>query len=216
MAENIFKLYSPPNRIVNPKKSQGLWHNEPDSIRYEHVNNALHRYCDTGFDCDYDYLDLVWHIKNAVVGDIFMSDGVYQGYLKGNYWRGATGKKKAIIDRIASHDTRIQGCAQLDESLLEVRKWLSKSNHTNSFGNMLLLFEHVIPAKVYIEELIDAYNNKRFTLSYFVKFRTQINVCIVTDTENNKLNKYRQRMPSGWSWGANPLQRYLNAGIKIH
>lgn len=118
MAENIFKVYR-----------KGLWHNEPEADRYEHIKTALHRYCDKGTDCDYDYLDLVWNIKNAVVGDVFMSESVYQGYKNGTFWIRAKGDKKDLINRIANHNTRIPGTQCFDETLMEIRKWIGKDEH---------------------------------------------------------------------------------------
>ncbi|MBQ3438999.1 MAG: hypothetical protein IJG35_03360 [Bacteroidales bacterium] len=200
MAENIFKVYR-----------GGLWHNESENNRYEHIKTALRRFCDR----DYDYLDLVWHIKNAVVGDIFMSESVYQGYQNGVLWIRANAVKRRIIDRIANHNTRVVGSQSFDETLMEIRKWIGKNEHAHNAPS--LRFEHVVPAKIYINELLHAYQSGKFDLGFFTQFRDSVSVCIVTSSEETKLSQaFRQSMPNGWKWGNNKMARYDQVGIIVH
>ena len=213
MPENIFKVYRPTNR--GQRKGPGLWHNESEAKRFSHIKTELSRYCDN--KDDYDYLDLVWHIKNAVIGDIFFSEEVYDGIKKGKYWskfyNKGTGPDE-LIQGIMKRQTKQKNGA-FDEKFLEIRKWLG-----NKYSNGALVFEHIIPAKVYIDELIDAYTNNRFTINFFRQFRKQINVCIVTKKEDDRLNKnhLRESMPPSWKFGNNPFARYDDPRIiiKVH
>lgn len=217
MPENIFKLYRPTNR--GTRKGPGLWHNESETDRFNHIKTELSRYCSN--NSDYDYLDLVWHIKNAVIGDIFFSEEVYKGIKNSKYWpryynNKGTGQDD-LIQGIMNRQTQ-QKNGSFDEKFLEIRKWLG-----SKYSNGSLYFEHIIPAKVYIDELIDAYTNNRFDINYFRWFRKQIYVCIVTKAENDCLNKnhLRESMPKSssgvvWKFGNNPFARYDYLGIKVH
>lgn len=223
MPENIFKQYRP--SIKNKNKS---WHNEPENDRFEHVRTALFRYCHN--IKDYDYLDLVWSIKNAVVGDIFFSEDVYRGIQLGLYWNdyikidqnGTISPVKTpetdqfkIIKGIIERKT-LQNNGVFDDTFLEIRKWTGKDYRDDKADP--LIFEHVIPAKRYIRELIDAFNNGKFTQTYFNVFRSKIAVCIVTKSQDDKLNKQqlREDMPQGWTWQNDPFERYNKAKIDIH
>lgn len=208
MPENIFKLYRPPKEeSTDKKRNRGLWYNDDAEKRFRHIDTALSLYCDENND-DYDYLDLVWHIKNAVIGHIYISDAVYKGIKKqGDEQEGIWGKyveidsngcvlpvkdseQYRIIKGIIQGNTIKEGNV-FDDKFLEIRKWTG-----NDYSGASLIFEHVIPAKIYIDELIRAYRNSEFDLPYFIQFRNNISVCIVTDDENGRLNKkWRNDMP---------------------
>ena len=218
MPENIFKVYRPTNK--GARKGPGLWHNESEVNRFKHIMTELSRYCDN--NDDYDYLDLVWHIKNAVVGDIFFSEKVCHGIKKGKYWPQYYNKGTGpddLIQGIMNRQTKQKNGA-FDEKFVEIRKWLRKV-----YSNGSLIFEHIIPAKVYIDVLIDAYTNNRLDIAFFQQFRKQIHVCIVTKDEDDCLNKnhLRESMPklssgAAWKFGDNPFARYddMRIAIKIH
>ena len=212
MPENIFKIYRPSGR--GGRKGPGSWHNESEQDRFLHIKNELSRYCDN--QGDYDYLDLVWHIKNAVVGDVYFSETVYQGIRSGQYWSGYYGTgtdQDDIIRGIMERKTRL-GNGAFDEKYLEIRKWLGRN-----FSGGVLVFEHIIPAKVYIDKLIEVYDAGIFDIGFFREFRKKIGVCIVTKQEDERLNGcgFRESMPDNWSWDTgNPLERYLASGISIH
>lgn len=212
MPENIFKIYRPSGR--GPRKGPGSWHNESEQDRFFHIKTELSRYCDK--KNDYDYLDLVWHIKNAVVGDVFFSETVYQGVLSGNYWKkyyGTGTDQDEIFKGIMSRNTKL-GNGVLDEKYMEIRKWLG-----NKYSGESLIFEHIIPAKVYIDKLIEVYDDGLFDIGFFQSFRKKIGVCIVTKWEDDQLNDcgFRESMPPGWDWDTgDPFDRYVAAGIKIH
>lgn len=212
MPENIFKVYRPTTR--GARKGPGSWHNESELDRFNHVKIELSRYCDNVND--YDYLDLVWHIKNAVIGDIFFSEEVYQGIMSRQYWPqyyNSGNEKDILIQGIMNRKTRQNGV--FDEKYIEIRKWLG-----HKYSNGSLVFEHIIPAKVYIDELINAYTDKRLDINYFRNFRDQIYVCIVTKDEDTRLDMghLRENMPPTWNFGDNPFARYddKRVSIKVH
>lgn len=202
MAENIFKVYP-----------GGIWHNEPDCKRLEHVIAALERY-NNGNSDDYDYRDLVWHIKNAVIGNIYFSEEVARFVDEEIYWPGwkkNTQKDYCVwIKRILDGNTTKED-GTFDESLLKIREYLGIS-----CGN--LRFEHIIPAKVYVPRLIDLHKNKSLDSESFKDFRDKIRVCIVTKDQDDSLNEkhLRQDMPHGWDWSKDIFARYKQAKIEIH
>ena len=241
MPENIFKVYRPqPNTEKDKdKKSRGLWYDDKEEDRFEHIKVALSRYCDN--DKDYDYLDLVWHIKNAVIGGVYISEKVYEGikapdgiwrkYVKieNNEVRYGDDNKKTdqyeIISDIINGNAVIKD-GVFDDKYLEIRKWTGKKEAGTEDS---LIFEHVIPAKVYIQELIRAYTAKEFDLKYFRTFRENILICIVTKEENDRLNKWKNSMPilkgkevlqkEDWlNVTKNKLDRYKNVtpAVRIH
>lgn len=218
MPENIFKLYRPSGQ---GKRGYGLWHNESEQERFNHIKNELSRYWDK--KNDYDYYDLVWHIKNAVVGDIFFSEKVFQG-INQIYWKKyyQTGTEQDKIIQGIMNRTTLQPNGEFDETFLEIRKWLGNKDSGGS-----LRFEHVIPAKIYIKELIDAYKYNRFNIGFFRDFRKKICVCIVTEDEDKRLNDNgrKEDMPKGWTFSQDVFARYdnlkvdqehLNKEIRIH
>ena len=226
MPENIFKIY-PPRSIVDTeikplKKGSGLWSNDKEEDRLAHVNKALKLYFDK--DDFFDYLDLVWFLKNAVIGDIYLSEKVFARWNNGNgiYWNGCNEKIRDIIERIIKRKTKLDG--KFDESLMQIRKWLGKQYS----GNILdpLVFEHVVPAKVYINYLINWYDEHGpLTLGDLRAVREKVSVCIVTKEEDAKLNNAgcREDMPEGVDFMKEPFARYEQRSektgeilIKIH
>ena len=203
MPENIFKVFRPTDK-EQERKGRGSWYNDTPGARFEHVKVALSRYCDA--DKDYDYLDLVWHIKNAVIGGVYVSNTVYEGIVEGNIWNkfvcvdnGELGCKDdkyrdhfEIINGIVNGTTNRQEDENVfDDKYLEIRKWTGK-DYTEGQG---LVFEHVIPANIYTEELIRAYNANEFNEDYFREFREKILVCIVTKEEDKRLNEFKSNWP---------------------
>lgn len=225
MPENIFKLYRGKPNKPGERKGPGSWHNEPESSRFNHIYDALSRYCDNTNN-DYDFLDLVWHIKNAVVGDIYFSDEVYNGIMKGQLWNkyintdGHSIQKKNnketdqfnIIEGIINRTT-LRADGVFDDTFLEIRKWLGSKVSGGS-----LIFEHIIPANIYLEELINAFstykNRKKEFETWFDEFRKKIAVCIVTKDENDLLNKWHHSMPDEYKSG-NIFARYDDAEVNV-
>ena len=210
MPENIAKVFRPSNKKNGDSKGSGSWYNDTEEERFNHIKRDLYRYCYN--DKDYDFLDLQWHIKNAVIGDIFFSEEVYKGIIKGEYLKKYYEKKTDrgfIIQGIIERNTR-KSDGSFDEKFLEIQK----------FKGGGLIFEHVVPTKLYVDELIRAYKDEKFDIDYFRNFRNNIFVCIVTKGEDSRLNrnKLREKMPDGvvWKPGENTFARYEKADIKIH
>lgn len=226
MPENISKLYRGKPNNLGERKGPGSWHNEPESSRFNHIYDALSRYCDNTKN-DYDFLDLVWHIKNAVVGDIYFSEEVYKGIMNGQLLNkyietdGHSIQKKnnkesdqfKIIEGIIKRTTlRTDGI--FDDTFLEIRKWLGSKVSGGS-----LIFEHIIPASIYLEELIEAYSTFKNRIeefkTWFDEFRQKIAVCIVTKGENDLLNKWHHTMPDEYKAG-NRFARYDDMHVIIY
>jgi hypothetical protein len=211
MPENIAKVCRPSNRKNNEeRKGSGSWYYDTEEERFNHIKRELSRYCDN--EKDYDFLDLQWHIKNAVIGDIFFSEEVYKGINNGIYLDKYFGKntdRDSIVQGIIKGNTRKNDGCSFDEKYLEIYK----------FKGGKLIFEHIVPTKLYVDELIRAYKNREFNIEYFRNFRKNIFVCIVTKEEDCRLgNKLRENMPNGiiWEPGKNTFARYEKVGIKIH
>ena len=197
MAENISKLYR-----------GGLWYkddqdvNDTRNTRFEHVKTALLRH----YNGEYDDLDLAWHIKNAVIGGVYISQTVFDGIIDRNQgiWskyveidcNGKVQPKKTETEQFKIIRDIIEGRAKLNDAgffdgkYLEIRKWTGMK-----YSGASLVFEHVIPAQVYLKELRRAYDNHEFNEDYFRKFRKSILVCIVTKKENEALNQWKNSMP---------------------
>ena len=223
MAENISKLYR-----------SGLWYNDTIEQRFKHVQKALSDFCND----DYDDLDLAWHIKNAVIGGVYISERVFDGIKYNGFWNkyvtidgndqvqyiNKETDQYAIIKDIVEGKAVINN-GVFDDKYLEIRKW-TRSYYSNAH----LHFEHVIPAKVYIAELIRAYKAWQFDLPYFMDFRKNIRVCIVLKKEENedKLDQWRESMPQlqgkenlplEQKWQLvlqRPFARYEETGVCIH
>ena len=148
MPENIFKIY-PPKKAPSKdgRRGSGLWFGDSPKVRFQHVKKVLDLYFEE--DDIMDDLDLTWFLKNAVIGKINFSKKVADGINDGKYWPNP--KSETISSVI--YDI-LEGNPYKDE-LLQVRKWLGKEYHKP--GASPLRFEHVIPAKVYLERLKELY-----------------------------------------------------------
>ena len=171
-----------------------------------------------------------------MVGNVFISEGVYSGILEGKIWKKYVEIKNdyalpvnnketdhyKIIKGIIEGNTLREKVNVFDDKYLEIRKWTGKK-----YSDVSLVFEHIIPAKVYIDELIRAYKDKDFNQVYFQSFRNLISICIVTEDENKKLNKWHDDMPQlkgndlspkeKWNRvSQNPFARYDDPEVNVH
>lgn len=73
-------------------------------------------------------------------------------------------------------------------------------------------WEHVVPVGVLLDLIKE---NKSLTQEKFSEISQMAHVCIVTNEENNKLNKYQDKMPDGWDKD-NPWARYDELDIEVH
>lgn len=220
MPENIFKIYPPkkgPSK--DGRRGSGLWSEDSPEKRFEHVKRVLDIYYDVDDDTFFDDLDLAWFLKNAVIGNIYFSEKVVEGILGGQYWpeEKTNSNIKAVISAIIEGNTYADGSFR--EELLQVRKWLGNDYHN---GGEPLRFEHVVPAKVYLEELKKLYRDTCFFMGAdsqrrFEEFRKKVAVCIVTEGQDEDLNdaKLRESMPDGWIWETGDMfARYNSEKLK--
>lgn len=76
-----------------------------------------------------------------------------------------------------------------------------------------LIFEHMVPKKLYISQITESYDNGTLTEELICNLlRKYYYVCTVTKTENNKLPA--SNMGNGWD-NENPFYRYEQAGIRF-
>lgn len=219
MPENIFKIYPPKkDPSKDGRRGSGLWSEDTPNDRFEHVKRILDIYYSD--DIFFDDLDLTWFLKNAVIGNIYFSEEVVRGIEIRNYWPNISlNIRNTIINPILEGKTYRNN--KFDESLLQVRKWLGKQYYKD--GVSPLRFEHVIPAKIYLEELKELYkrtnsftdNNSTYL---FEDYRKKIAVCVITKDEDDNLNNagLRENMPNNWTWNDNLFARYESVDIKVH
>lgn len=213
MPENIFKIYPPQKDSSNDgRRGSGLWFGDSPKVRFQHVKKVLDLYFEE--DSIMDDLDFTWFLKNAVIGNIYFSKKVANEINK-VFWPDLNSKSFCSV----IYDI-LKGTPYKDE-LLQVRKWLGKEYHKP--GASPLRFEHVIPAKVYLERLKELYKEtKGFTtkdsLLRFNEYRKQVAVCIITKDEDDALNKagLRESMPANWNWGDDIFARYTDTNIMIY
>ena len=214
MPENIFKIY-PPKKAPSKdgRRGSGLWSEDDSEKRFQHVKKILDLYFEE--DDIMDDLDLTWFLKNAVIGKINFSKKVADGINDGKYWPNPKSEtiSSVIYDILEGNPYK--------DVLLQVRKWLGKEYHKP--GASPLRFEHVIPAKVYLERLKELYLetkgfNAEESLEQFKKYREQVAVCIITKDEDDALNKagLRESMPDNWNWGDDIFARYTDTNIMIY
>ena len=200
------------------------------------MSNNVDKYKDPGKECnrtldgrcryvvkwfelrEEDYIDdkdLEYIIKDAVVGGVYFSRDAMEMVMHKPALIHPM-RVRPLIDKI-----RKEGCFRiLDErgilhcEGLEIDDFFGQSNPKHFHSR--LRFEHVIPYKFYIEELFRLFRDQALDLDMFRLCMKSINICIVLDTENEKLDRmYKSDMPQGWQWGDDPFARYKEADIKI-
>ena len=206
MAENLYKVCK-----------GGDWYNDTNEQRYKRLMESLDRYVNKDNHLvGFDYYDFQSYIgKQAVLGNIFFSNTVYDAINDNTCWpnyKSYTADWQNIINKIAANDT-LKADGSFNEDLLRIRKIFDKSG-------IKLIFEHVIPAKVYIKRLVDLYKANKLTYDAFVDLRKNLCICIVTKEENDRLNeaKLTQKMPPEFDWDNNMIfdLRYKKVNISIH
>ncbi len=192
--ENVWKYFE-----LDQETGQERNYNRNVEARFDYVIKRIELY-KSGID---DYRDLEWNVKDALVGEIFFSEGAMKKlslkFRNDDIW--------GIIDEIQEGGSyRILG----EDGTLHC-VGLSIYNHRKG-----LVFEHVIPFSVYCRKLLELYDNNELDVKRYEWLMSQIHVCIVTKNENKCLNqKYLSCMPKDWQWGDNPFARYDACGIKV-
>ena len=196
---------------VDKYKDPGKEYNRTLEGRYRYVIKWFELREENYIDDD----DLEYIIKDAVVGGVYFSRDAME-MLMHNPARIHPIRVRPLINKIVKegHFLILDENDTLHCEGLEIDDFFSQSN--SKYFQKRLRFEHVIPYKFYIEELYGLFRNNAFDLGMFKSCMKSINVCIVLDTENSRLDKmYKSDMPQGWRWGDEPFARYKEADIKI-
>ena len=119
-----------------------------------------------------------------------------------------------------------QLCKQNDTLIrkLSILKYRSKSPGTRLVGkqtinnknkNIGYVYEHTIPVKYFINEVISMLEAKKINENIDNVFNKLISVELNTDDDQMVVEKgLKDTMPNGWNWDKNPLDRYWISGIK--
>lgn len=192
MPENINKCYR-----------KGDWGKDNDQQRYDHIVYWLQLYQNGTQKKDpyIDLMDLKWFIKCAFTRRVYLSKAVKA--MRANAWLPT---KEPFLQTLLN-DILTKGYTD-DQNALELRKWKGKG----------LVFEHIVPADVYIKDVINLYVSGKFTFQTFQQMRDKLHVCVITKGEDNLLNKnhLKTSMPpqSCWLYG-DEWARYKAAGIQV-
>ena len=204
--------------------------------RYDHVCGALDAY-KSGI---LDDMDLTFAIKNAFVSKVYVSCGVVIAYpnalpefgtLSGLYNQIV---KNGVLDLQAPNPpSSVLHCEYLN--ICELGTIVNPQVKAGVLPTRIYI-EHVIPAKVYMETVINEYKAATDVNGNFINTTARntfekvfnsifdvVSVCLVTDTENFSLNKVgRSKMPNDIGVLENsfdPFARYKAAdkgkGVKI-
>lgn len=189
----------------NSKYHKNALYNKSLEGRWEHVRRILDMYRD--YNDIIGKSDLTWLIKDALVGEIHFSEKAMD-FLGGNMPSKISVRETCILEeiqevgsyRILCHNGILRG-----EGLAIYNKITG------------LIFEHVIPNRVYRDKLIDLYNNNELDETRFEWLMSQIHACFICKEEDEALGEkcLSQKMPKGWQWGDNPFARYDACGIKV-
>lgn len=191
MAENIRKVYPPK---TNSKGTKSNWYHDTPEERYEHVKVVLDRYVSG----EYDMEDVQWFIKNAVLSRIYISEEALKTF-QDNCKKSSNERFKEICQKIIE-----QGYT--DDKYLDIRKFTNK-----------LRYDHVVPSKVFLAELIRLHKEGSLTLEKFNEIRSRLYICILTIKENTEVDKkYRSKMPKDSDWlRGDVFARYHNI-VKVY
>lgn len=170
MAENIDKCYR-----------NGAWGKDTLQDRYDHVMYWLEMHQNGTIDDK----DLKWFIKNAVNRRVYMSKAAYA--LGNKAWKSASqrnGDAAFLADRRGEID-RYGYTAH--KNAIELRRWRGNN----------LIFEHVVPADVYMPILVRLYQDRKLSFDVFDKICNKLHVCIITKEEDRLLNQnhFKTKMP---------------------
>lgn len=200
---------------VDKYKNPGKEYNRTLEGRYRYVIKWFEIVSELGKDDYIDDDDMEYILKDAMVGGVYFSKAAMEMVMH-NPTLIHPIRVRPLINKIAKEGRFLI----LDENDflhcegLEIDDFFKQSN--SNYFHSRLRFEHVIPYKFYIDELYRLFKDNAFDLDMFRICMKSINICIVLDTENSRLDKmYKSDMPQGWQWGDEPFARYKEADIKI-
>lgn len=190
----------------NPKyTSRKKPYNKSVEERYNYVRRILEMY--KNYRDVFDGSDLTWFIKDALVGEIHCSKKAME----------------SLTQHISSRISDIQLCV-LDEIQeagsyrILCNQGILRPEGLSIYGKITgLKFEHVIPNCVYVDKLVELYDNDELDEKQFAWLMSQVHVCYILKEEDDRLNekKLKEKMPDGWQWGDDPFARYKECGIKV-
>lgn len=193
---------------VDKYKDSNRWYNRTLEERHQYVVKCFELKKEDFFDDD----DLQYVLKDAMVGGVYFSE---------------CAMKMVMNEKDKIHPLRVrplinkiykEGCFKIlreDGSLCCEGLLVDDFFRQSSFSEKLR-FEHVIPYKVFSDELERLYNENKLDRDAFRMFMLSISICIVLKSEDLKLDaSYRSCMPTGWKWEDSPFARYERIGIKI-
>ena len=94
-------------------------------------------------------------------------------------------------------------------------KLVGKQTLNNKHKNFGFVYEHTIPLKYFIVEVIKLFNLKQTDVQIDFIFSKLISVELNTDDNQLVSQKgLKDTMPNGWTWENDPLERYWISGIK--
>ena len=193
----------------------GLWSKDDFNEKYEHIKWVLYNYNQNNLDED----ELKFIIKNAFVSKIYISEGVKNKYTDKDF-----GAQSGLFKKIAGGNNTVLGT-----NVFDICKAVENRGEAYNTGGIII--EHVVPAKVYLEDVKKKYSNRLFTKNEFQKIFDAVSICLITKEEDNRLRQEFKskgsgyytlvsKMPEGYEdYIKFPFARYdnkLGAGIKIY
>jgi len=192
----------------------GSWSKDDFNKRYENIKWVL----DNQNHLDEDELKFI--IKNGFVSKIYISEGV-----KNNYTDKDFGAQSGLFNDIIAKGRN----TVLGTDVFDICKAVENRGKAYKTGGIII--EHVVPAKVYIEDVKEKYSKELFTENEFQKIFDAVSICLITKEEDNRLRQEFKskgsgyytlvsKMPGGYEdYIKFPFARYdkvLGAGIKIY
>ncbi len=217
----------------------GLWAKHNLVTRFKDIYWALEAYCDNK-NKRLDNLELDFIIKNAFVSKFYVSEGVYKACSNYPSLKQTSAKeiytkliRESVLD-LTDKGATINNNISLNPEYFRIDYCVKKINEKVSDKkhnpDKVIVFEHVIPGKVYLDYAIELFRNNAFTLDSFKKIFDKVCVCLITKKEEiDSLSKLVSIMPPDKKHPGNyvdfishPFARYdvdLNGsgiGINIH
>lgn len=176
--------------------------------RYNYVRRILEMY--KNYRDVFDGSDLTWFIKDALVGEVHFSKKAMEYWGK-NFPSKISDTQLCVLDEIQEAGSYRILCnlGILRPEGLSIYRINSKVKG--------LIFEHVIPNCVYVDRLVELYDNGELDEKQFSWLMSQIHVCFILKEEDDRLKekKLTEKMPDGWRWGDDPFARYKECDIKV-
>ena len=212
--------------MENRKKfSTGSWSSDNLQSRFNHVCAIL------SISKHLDRQELDFIIKNAFISKVYVSCGVVKAYphpLSSFGKRAGQLYSQLVQDGILNLRDKLP--SKLNGIYMDICELGTKVNPLVPKNDLTkrIHIEHVVPGKVYIDDVIKLYQKNAFKFEEFEKIFNAVSICLVTEAEDDILNAVREsdgkgikyRMPYDTNgipidYTTNQFARYQRAGIKI-